>query len=565
MYSQQMTGETILMDGSKCLYHIPDYQREYAWGTKDAANRAGGPEVSEFWQDIYERCWVLGKSHFIGTILCSRSTLNGQPCFDIVDGQQRITTLFVLCIALRDFLEENNLANPKLTERLSDNQKEPRLVLSDRQGHDRDTLANLLLSRHEIIASTESKDNKMMAAYRGLKHEIFQKFSNQPIKAQEFLNTIFLRVTLLFVILEQSDDASTIFGTLNDRGRQVDDLEKLRNIITFSVPQDKQLSAFAVKVWNSIDSTLDDREQRLFADALGERHGFRTIRRRAQDEIRAAISQALANNSFATWLADTQKCLEIFSILLNSPGEQGNASGLVRLEVESLNPLILGIIERAGFESEVLLALENVAMRLITYYERPTASLFQLNLKSCDILGTNPTDWAQKLVKYWREDYEVSNQDFTEQLRTKRLYGPGVTRRRLLYLLERIENSQHKLGKFSFTKNCTIEHIIPQTLSAEWLEELAEAQPKLTKQQILSLHEANLHTLGNLTVLVGTDQPLTSNYRFEKKVEIYRDLEGGKPTFLNSYFDKHKSWGLNKVETRGKQLADIAKDLWPKL
>jgi hypothetical protein len=145
-----MTGETILMDGSKCLYHIPDYQREYAWGTKDSANRAGGPEVSEFWQDIYERCWVLGKNHFIGTILCSQSTLNGQPCFDIVDGQQRITTLFVLCIALRDFLEENNLANPKLTERLSDNQKEPRLVLSDRQGHDRDTLANLLLSRHEI-------------------------------------------------------------------------------------------------------------------------------------------------------------------------------------------------------------------------------------------------------------------------------------------------------------------------------------------------------------------------------------------------------------------------------
>ena len=106
MYSQQMTGETILMDGSKCLYHIPDYQREYAWGTKDAANRTGGPEVSEFWQDIYERCWILGKNHFIGTILCNLSTLNGQPCFDIVDGQQRITTLFVLCIALRDFLEE---------------------------------------------------------------------------------------------------------------------------------------------------------------------------------------------------------------------------------------------------------------------------------------------------------------------------------------------------------------------------------------------------------------------------------------------------------------------------
>jgi hypothetical protein len=168
-------------------------------------------------------------------------------------------------------------------------------------------------------------------------------------------------------------------------------------------------------------------------------------------------------------------------------------------------------------------------------------------------------------VACWKNEYSISNQEFTEQLRTKRLYGPGVTRRRLLYLLERIENSQHKLGKFSFTKNCTIEHIIPQTLSEEWTEELSDAQPKLTKQQILSLHDAILHTLGNLTVLVGTDQPLTSNYSYEKKVEIYSNLEGGKPTFLNSYFDKHKAWGLNKVETRGRQLADIANDLWPKL
>ena len=565
MYSQQMTGETILMDGSKCLYNIPDYQREYAWGTKDSANRAGGPEVSEFWQDIYVRCWTMGKTHFIGTILCSQSKLNGQPCFDIVDGQQRITTLFILSVALRDFLAENNLPNPSLTDHLSDNQGQPRLVLSDRQGHDRDTLANLLLGRHEIIANTESRDNKMMAAYRGLKHEIFQRFSNQPTKAEEFLNTVFKRVTLLFVVLEKSDDASTIFGTLNDRGRQVDDLEKLRNIITFSIPQDVQLSAFANKVWNNIETSLDDREQKLFSEALGERHGFRTIRRRAQDEIRASISQALATDSFAKWLANTQKCLEFFSILLNSPGEQGNASGLMRLEIEGLNPLILGVIERAGFDAEILSTLENVVMRLVTYYERPTASLFQLNLKSCEILGTNPNGWEDKLVACWKTEYGISNQEFTEQLRTKRLYGPGVTRRRLLYLLERIENSQHKLGKFSFTKNCTIEHIIPQTLSEEWTEELSDAQPKLTKQQILSLHDAILHTLGNLTVLVGTDQPLTSNYSYEKKVEIYSNLEGGKPTFLNSYFDKHKAWGLNKVETRGRQLADIANDLWPKL
>ncbi len=122
-----MTGEIILMDGSKCLYHIPDYQREYAWGTKDSANRSGGPEVSEFWQDIYERCWVLGKTHFIGTILCSQSKLEGQPCFDIVDGQQRITTLFLLYVAFRDFLQENNLESALLTEHLSDARGEPGL------------------------------------------------------------------------------------------------------------------------------------------------------------------------------------------------------------------------------------------------------------------------------------------------------------------------------------------------------------------------------------------------------------------------------------------------------
>jgi hypothetical protein len=355
----------------------------------------------------------------------------------------------VLCIALRDFFKEHGLEYENWTQYISDPQGQPRLVLSDRQGNDRATLANLLLSNHEIIANTESKDNKMMAAYRGLRHEVFVRFSTQPAKAEEFAKTVFERIGLIFVILEPSDDSSTIFATLNDRGRQVDEMEKLRSIVTYAAPLDKQLCDFANQVWTNIETTLDDKEQRLFATAFGERNGFRTLRRRAQDEVRHSISLALASNSLPSWLGNLQKCLDIFSIFLNSPDKQGNARGLVRLEIDALYPLMLGIIEREGFDAGILTSLENVTMRLITYYAKPTARLIQLNFDSCAILGNNLADWQEKLLVLWNEKYSVGNQDFMEQLRTKRLYGPGVTRRRLLYLLERIENSQHKLGQFS--------------------------------------------------------------------------------------------------------------------
>ena len=251
--------------------------------------------------------------------------------------------------------------------------------------------------------------------------------------------------------------------------------------------------------------------------------------------------------------------------MLNSPEKHGDARGLMRLEVEPLNPLILGIIERGGFDTETLRKLESVVVRILFWFDRPSAKLSQLNFKSCNVLQEQSPAWEEELTKLWKNDFEITNQEFMEKLRTKRLYGPGVTRRRLLYLMEEIENTRHRVGSFSFVKNCTIEHVIPQTLSDAWIEELRLRPPRYTRQNVETLHEVWVHTLGNLTVLIGADQPLSSNFPFEKKAEIYHEMEGAKQTYLNSYFDAHRSWGFNKVETRGKQLAQVANIRWPKL
>ena len=294
MYTYQMTGKTVLWDANNSVYQIPAFQREYSWGTRDE----GSPEVPEFWDDIVEDCWKKGRSHFIGTILCTCSNRDGGSCFEIVDGQQRITTLFLLCVALHNFLSDNNFNVTDWSKSLLDQNGQPRLILTERQNHNRSTLANLLLGNDQIIAQTESKDDRMLGAYRWLGKALFDEFSKQPAQAQEFAKVVFSRITLLFVILEQDDDAPTIFRTLNDRGRPVDDLDKFRGLITTADPNDRQLSEFPHESGPISKTTLMKGNNSNLRLPLGRGTGFALFGDEPWTRLKIPLTERLKQKRF---------------------------------------------------------------------------------------------------------------------------------------------------------------------------------------------------------------------------------------------------------------------------
>jgi uncharacterized protein with ParB-like and HNH nuclease domain len=86
---------------------VPTYQREYEWETPSE----GKGEVGQFWEDIWHNCWKAGRKHFLGVILVDERGADSE----LVDGQQRVTTMFLLVLALRDLLKSRSVSvfNPE--------------------------------------------------------------------------------------------------------------------------------------------------------------------------------------------------------------------------------------------------------------------------------------------------------------------------------------------------------------------------------------------------------------------------------------------------------------------
>jgi hypothetical protein len=138
--------------------------------------------------------------------------------------------------------------------------------------------------------------------------------------------------------------------------------------------------------------------------------------------------------------------------------------------------------------------------------------------------------------------------DFRDRLESTRLYGAGDRREKTKLLLERIEASfGHK--EHVVTTTLTIEHIMPQTLTAEWQEELGATYDED--------HEQLLHTLGNLTLTSYNGELNNDKFTDKKKLFVESHLE------LNKYFAAVDRWAAAEIEKRAEVLSERAITVWP--
>ena len=129
----------------------------------------------------------------------------------------------------------------------------------------------------------------------------------------------------------------------------------------------------------------------------------------------------------------------------------------------------------------------------------------------------------------------------------KDIYGKNAkTNDRVKLILETIERRMTK--EMVDTDNLTIEHIMPQKLTANWEDMLG-----YNHEQI---HKTWLHTLGNLT-LTGYNSGL-SNKQFSDKVSLLKDSN----VSLNKYFSDKNVWNKEEIEKRANYLADLAIEIW---
>ncbi len=527
---------------------IPIYQRLYSWGKE---------QCKQLWDDIIK---IGGNDkmngHFIGSILYARddNTHSNNPLL-IIDGQQRLTTITLLFIALRN-RSSDEVKRKKMESYLinsgNDGDKKFRLILSE---SDKDTLL-FLIDKNKRKPSEPS--SKIM--------ENFKLFEEWIRKNTDKLETIFKGLEKLMIVWialkKEKDDPQLIFESMNSKGIELTQTDLIRNYIIMETEIEKQ-EGFYNQYWRAMEEDFKQNET-LFNQFV--RH-YLTIKTREIPNINKVYEafkdyRQKKGIEIENLLKDLQKyCGYFCRIVFKKEADKDlnkALSFLVDLEIDVIYPLLLelysdysdGVLSKADFIPTIYLTESYICRRAVCGLG--TNSLNKVFLSFTKHIQKDEYFKSLKVhFGYLTEKQRFPNNDeFKKLFITIDFYKFKKNK----YFLERLENFDTK--EPVDTQKCNIEHIMPQTLTPKWEGDLGE--------NFEAIHEKYLHTIGNLT-LTGYNQKYSNN-SFQEK----RDMEKGfkqSPLRLNQSLKDLESFGEKEIEKRANDLADLALKIWtyPKL
>ncbi|WP_139548304.1 DUF262 and DUF1524 domain-containing protein [Helicobacter pylori] len=539
---------------------IPIYQRVYSWEKE---------QCKQLWDDIIKtggNDQIEG--HFIGSIVFVQDGIYTTSHNEllIIDGQQRLTTITLLFIALRDHLNDEDeflekFSHQKIQNRYLINSDEKgdkkfKLILSE---PDRDTLLSLI------------DENRRKPSEPSLKiMENFKLFEEWIRKNTDKLETIFKGLDKLMVVeisLERGkDNPQLIFESMNSTGKDLTQTDLIRNYILMGLEPEKQ-EIFYKKYWRAMEEDFKQ-DETLFNQFV--RH-YLTIKTRDIPNINKVYEafkdyRQKEGIGIEALLQDLQKYCGYFCQIAFKKEEKeddkklNKALGfLVDLEMDVIYPLLLELY--SDYRDKVLSKQDFIPiLALIESYicRRAVCGLGTNSLNKVFPSFTKKINKDQYLesIKAHFLSLETTKGKFPKDSEFKNLFITidFYNLKEKKYFFERLENFNTK--EPVNTQECTIEHIMPQTLTEEWERDLGG--------NFQAIHDKYLHTIGNLT-LTGYNEKYSNNSSQEK-----RDMEKGfkqSPLRLNQGLKDLESFGEKEIEKRANDLADWALKIWtyPKL
>lgn len=533
---------------------IPIYQRVYSWEKE---------QCKQLWDDIIK---IGGNDkmngHFIGSILYVLDDNTHSSPLLIIDGQQRLTTITLLFIALRDHLNDEDEFLKKFSRQKIQNRY---LINSDEKG---DKKFKLILSESDKDTLLSLIDeNRRKPSEPSLKiMENFKLFEEWIRKNTDKLETIFKgleKLMIVWIALDKGkDDPQLIFESMNSKGIELTQTDLIRNYILMGLEPEKQ-KIFYEKYWRAMEEDFKQNET-LFNRFV--RH-YLTIKTREIPNINKvyeAFKRYQQERGIETevLLQDLQKYCGFFcQIVFKKEADKDlnkALSFLVDLERDVVYPLLLelysdysdGVLSKQDFIPIIALIESYICRRAVCGFgSNGLNKIFPSFTKKID-----KKQYLKSVEKHFGslkgKQRLPNNDEFKDLFITIDFYHFKEKK----YFFERLENFDTK--EPVNTQKCSIEHIMPQKLTEEWERDLGE--------NFQAIHDKYLHTIGNLT-LTGYNQEYSNN-SFQEK----RDMEKGfkqSPLRLNQSLKDLESFGEKEIEERANDLADWALKIWtyPKL
>lgn len=529
---------------NKVLFRIPVYQRNYDWAESNC-NR-----LLDDVHDIME----TGDKHFLGTIVFMAARSGGFALqeYIIIDGQQRLTTLMLLLKALSVVAEKvgddcyHEIEEQYLHNKYCD--EEFKVKLKPIKSDNNQFLLLLNGKMDEMDEETHIYQNFMLCKER------FERWYEHGIKPSQVLDALTKLEIVEIVLTKGEDDPQVIFESINSTGLDLSNADLIRNFLLMNADDQERLYE---DYWLFIEKTLRNKMDYSNLDAFFVQYIlYKTSKPVNSRQLYHSFVKLFKDSKYTqeAILAELKYYAEIFGAFVygsNTYSEKINRSlkGLRVLNQTTCYPFLFHVfddyhkkvIDEATVEKILHFLLSYLLRRMVCGVPSNTLrNLFTYLYNRIFKVPSNKQKYYEALNKFLftvsSKDVVPSAQEFDKALQTSNIYSNNALCR---FLLLDIENGDGK--EILQAENLTIEHIMPQTLSADW--------SYITTEE----HEEYQHTLGNLSV-TGYNSEL-SNKSFKEKQEIIR--ENSKAVVLNEDVLDKETWDIESIKARGKRLAGI--------
>jgi hypothetical protein len=534
--------------GNGSAFRVPRFQRDYAW-TRD--------NWEDLWTDITDLELQIGQvQHYMGALVTQQKDAE----ILIIDGQQRITTLSILALAILSSL--NALGESERFKLLFANyiggtdpgSLKPYSKLALNANDDGFYQTHLVGLKPPInIRKLTDSQKKLWGAF-----EFFcDKIKSHPkLKSgqalSEFLND-FLAKRLMFILIRVQDEVSayTVFETLNARGVELTTGDLLKNYLYAQVSRSPSDLAHVQDQWQIISQTVSAAAVpdflRMYLNSnqapVRPERLFRAIRTRAQkpEEVfalldalqRAAIVYAALNDENDEYWKDFPKSCRL------------HIRALKLFQAEAYKPLALACAAYLdGNEfARVLAGTVAVMFRYVVVGRRRTNELERVFNQAAQGVSKDLLRSAQKVERALADLY-LSDDEFVESFTDASRPYAGPQKKLIPYILCQIEaNVSGKSLDFE-TLDASIEHVLPGNPAKEWFHQFTQPEQYAAR-------------LGNYALMDASDNKQVGNKSYSVKLPKYQLSKYDTTRMIN-----YQEWNPASLQQRQRALALWAVNIW---
>ena len=577
---------------TKTVYEIPKYQREYVWGMWQ-------------WASLYNDLSENAEGYFLGSIICinaSSDTLN--PKFEVVDGQQRLTTISLFLAALHNVLSEykadfdeeqlSDLLQLKRKLILKKSDKDLRMVLQVQGNNQADYKG--LLSQIGIIKGYSMPSfaglRRIVKGYKYFRQRIVNDLVNETGKLQALFKILEKINSAILVMIEVSNhaDAYTLFESLNNRGTPLTSVDLIKNLLLAKLDSSSSADLdYYFSRWQEVLVNLGDEystQERFF------RQNYNAFRKELNAPFVKDVQRPYPLGTIATrsslldiyeklvvhdpvfFLDEIVENSKIYSTILVqgstdiSTDLKETLLDLQRVQGAPAYLFILYLMKKKGILSVDDAAIIKMINLLIKFFIRrnvtdvpPTRDITRLFMSFIEEIEKN--NYTGDVI-YTNLRAKLLDASAPDDYFSQKLHGPiyeensgavrfilcmiaktGMTRENKVDLWKRYDSKQYIFS---------IEHIFPQgeNIPKVWVDMIANGDVAKAKEYQMEY----VHTLGNLTITAYNST--LSNKGFTDK----RDRKDSKGEYigyknnlnLNADLATKDTWTIEDIKTRTDKL-----------